>query len=44
MIMESDARKKEAEENAIAEIAGTSDNNTNKGKKIWIEKRHDNRM
>merc|ERR1719288_380431 len=33
MIMESDARKKEAEENAIAEIAGTSDNNTNKDPK-----------
>ena len=41
--MESDVRKKEAEENAIAEIAGTSDNNTNKGKKIWIENRPDNR-
>ena len=40
--MESDVRKKEAEENAIAEIAGTSDNNTNKGKKIWIENRPDN--
>merc|ERR1719188_2084261 len=32
MIMESDAKKKEAEENAIAEIAGTSDN-TNKDPK-----------
>ena len=34
MIMESDMRKKEAEENAIAEIAGSSENNISKGKTL----------
>ena len=32
--MESDMRKKEAEENAIAEIAGSSENNISKGKTL----------
>ena len=32
--MESDMRKKEAEEKAIAEIAGSSDNNISKGKTL----------
>ena len=35
MIMESDMRKKEAEEKAIAEIAGSSENNISKGK-TWL--------
>ena len=32
--MESDMRKKEAEEKAIAEIAGSSENNIGKGKRL----------